>query len=119
MAVYRHLSVSEIGEVSVVQFLDRKIVDPGSIQELGQELVQLVEQENRRRLVLNFSNVEFFSSQALGKLNMLNRRVKAIDGKLSLSNIRPQILEVFQITKLDSVFDIRTDEADALAAVES
>jgi anti-anti-sigma regulatory factor len=33
-----------------------------------------------------------------------------------LCEIRPEILEVFQITKLNKVFDIRTEEAEAIAA---
>jgi anti-anti-sigma regulatory factor len=33
-----------------------------------------------------------------------------------MSNIRPEILEVFQITKLNKVFDIRADEAEAISA---
>jgi anti-sigma B factor antagonist len=35
---------------------------------------------------------------------------------LKLSNIRPEIYEVFAITKLNRLFDIKDDEADALAA---
>ena len=33
-----------------------------------------------------------------------------------MSNIRPEIFEVFQITKLNKVFDIRSDEAEAISA---
>ena len=75
-----------------------------------------MEQDNRRSIVLNFTNVEFLSSAALGKLITLDRKVKAHQGRLKLSNIRPEILEVFQITKLNKVFDIRGEEAEAVAA---
>jgi anti-sigma B factor antagonist len=39
-----------------------------------------------------------------------------MSGQLKLSNIRPEIYEVFAITKLNKLFDIKDDEADALAA---
>ncbi|HQU43865.1 MAG TPA: STAS domain-containing protein [Pirellulales bacterium] len=116
MAAHRRLEVSEVGDVTVVRFVDRKILDEASIQELGTELFQLVEQENRGKLVLNFSKVDFLSSAALGKLITLDKKVKARSGKLKLSNIRPEIYEVFAITKLNKLFDIKDDEADALAA---
>lgn len=116
MAAHRRLEVSEVGDVTVVRFVDRKILDEASIQELGTELFQLVEQENRGKLVLNFSKVDFLSSAALGKLITLDKKVKARSGKLKLSNIRPEIYEVFAITKLNKLFDIKHDEADALAA---
>ena len=110
------IEVSEVGQVTRVRFVDRKILDEANIQELGAELFQLVEEENRKSLLLNFSSVEFLSSAALGKLIMLDKKVKANSGKLKLSNIRPEIYEVFAITKLNRVFDIKEDEVDALAA---
>jgi anti-sigma B factor antagonist len=116
MAVHRALEVSEVGDVTVVRFVDRKILDEATIQELGQELFNLVEEENRSKLLLNFTSVEFLSSAALGKLITLDKKVKAHGGKLKLANIRPEIYEVFAITKLNKLFDIKEDEADALAA---
>jgi anti-sigma B factor antagonist len=116
MAAHRRLEVSEVGDVTVVRFVDRKILDEANIQELGVELFQLVEEENCKKLLLNFSNVDFLSSAALGKLITLDKKVKAHDGKLKLSNIRPEIYEVFAITKLNKLFDIKDDEADALAS---
>ncbi len=116
MAVHRRLQLSEVGDVSVVRFVDRKILDEANIQELGQELFHLIEDERRKSLLLNFSSVEFLSSAALGKLITLDKKVKAAGGKLKLSNIRPEIYEVFAITKLNKLFDIKDDEADALAS---
>jgi anti-sigma B factor antagonist len=116
MAVHRRLQLSQVGDVTVVRFVDRKILDEVNIQELGQELFQLIEDEKRKNLLLNFSSVEFLSSAALGKLITLDKRVKAHAGKLKLSNIRPEIYEVFAITKLNKLFDIKDDEADALAS---
>ena len=37
------------------------------------------------------------------------------DGGESWTNIRPEIYEVFAITKLTKLFEIKDDEADALA----
>jgi anti-sigma B factor antagonist len=116
MATQQRIVVSKVGDVTVVKFVDKKILDEANIQALGQELFALVEIDNRRSIVLNFTDVEFLSSAALGKLITLDRKVKAAKGRLKMSNIRPEILEVFQITKLNKVFDIRKDEAEAISA---
>jgi anti-sigma B factor antagonist len=116
MAGLRRIDVTQKGEVTVVRFVDRKILDEANIQELGVEMFKLVEQEQRKNLLLNFFNVEFLSSAALGKLITLDKKVKANGGRLKLSNIRPEIYEVFAITKLNKLFDIKDDETDALAA---
>jgi anti-sigma B factor antagonist len=116
MAIHRRLEVSEVGDVTVVRFVDRKILDEGNIQEIGQELFDLVEKEGRRKLLLNFGSVDFLSSAALGKLITLDKKSKAAGAQLKLSNIRPEIYEVFLLTHLYKLFDIKDDEAEALAA---
>ena len=112
----RRLQVADMDGVTVVQFVDKKILDESNIQEMGQELFQLVEEDKRDKILLNFHSVEFLSSAALGKLITLDKKVKAHGGKLRLSNIRPEIYEVFAITKLNKLFDIQDDEATALQA---
>jgi len=114
MAEHQRLQVSEVGGVTVVRFVDKKILDEGNIQELGKELFALVEEDNRKSILLNFTDVEFLSSAALGKLITLDKKVKAHGGKLKLCTIRPEIYEVFAITKLNKLFDIRSDEPEAL-----
>ncbi len=116
MPEYRHIEVNEVGDVTVVRFRDRKLIEDIRIQELGQELFGLVDGEGRDKLLLNFAQVEFLSSSALGKLITLDKKTKNSGGSMKLSNIRPEIFEVFTITRLDRLFDIRDDEADALAA---
>jgi anti-sigma B factor antagonist len=116
MAETRHIKLREVGDITVVHFLDRKILDEASIQQLGQELFDLVAKDGRKKLLLNFSSVEFLSSAALGKLITLNKKANTHQCQLKLSNIRPEIYEVFAITKLNKLFDIKDDEADALAA---
>jgi anti-sigma B factor antagonist len=116
MTEYRRLTIDEVGDVSIVRFRDQKILDDLNIQELGRELNHLVEVENRKKLLLNFSAVQFLSSAALGKLITLDKKMKAVDGTLKLCCIQPQTYEVFVITKLNRLFDIREEEADALAA---
>jgi anti-sigma B factor antagonist len=116
MTDHRRLEVSEKGDVTVVRFVDRKILDATNIEELGGELFGLIEEESRRNLLLNFSGVEFLSSAALNKLIILEKKIKTSGGKLKLSNLRPEIYEVFVITRLHQLFDIRDDEEDALEA---
>jgi len=115
MATQR-IDVTKTGDVSVVKFRDRKILDEAVIQELGAELFGLVEVDNRKTILLDFDGVEFLSSAALGKLITFDRKVKTSKGRLKMCGIAPGILEVFQVTKLNKVFDIRPDAGEALAA---
>ena len=117
MSPPQRITLAESGDVTVVTCNDAKIIDEQSIQELGQELNGLVEDGSRKKVVLNFSAVEFLSSAALGKLISFEKRARTNKTQLVLTNIRPEIYEVFMITKLTKLFTIKDDEADALATL--
>lgn len=114
MASHHRLDVSETAGVSVVKFVDRRILDASNIEELGDELFALVEEDQRKHLLLNFTGVEFLSSAALNKLIILDKKVKSRGGKLVLSDLRQEIKEVFAITRLDQLFTISDSEQQAL-----
>jgi anti-sigma B factor antagonist len=111
----RRLEVEDIGDITVVNFTDRKILDEQNIQLIGEQLFGLVD-EGRKKVLLNFSNVEYLSSAALGKLITLNKKLQSAGGRLVLCNIDPQIYEVFEITKLNKLFNIHKEEQAALQA---
>jgi anti-sigma B factor antagonist len=115
MTVHRRIQTTEVSDVTVISFLDQKILDAASIQELGEELFNLVETEGHRNLLLDFSNVEFLSSAALNKLIILDKKVKAKAGRLKLCNLLPEIREVFVITRLNQLFQIENSRETALA----
>lgn len=117
MANTRRIQVNESANISVVQFRDEKIIDPETIQELGQELFDLIDRDNRMKMILNFSHVEFMSSAALGKLITFDKKAKRAKAELILTNISPEIFQVFSITNLDKLFQIKDCEADALAVM--
>ena len=113
----RRLDIEEVGDVTVARFNDKKILDENNIQIIGNQLFGLVEEDGRKKIVLDFTNVEYLSSAALGKLITMDKKVKAASGKLRLCNIRKDIYEVFAITRLNKVFDIRNTQDEAVAGL--
>jgi len=111
-----HLTVNEQDGVSIVGFSDRKILEELSIREIEEELSLLVATKDTVNLLLNFKNVEHLSSAALGMLIKLNEQISKRSGRLKLSDIRPQIYQVFKITRLNKLFDIHDSATDALNA---
>lgn len=112
----RRVEVEDVGDVAVVRFVDKKILDEQNIQSIGEQLFELVEKEKRHKVLLDFSAVEYLSSAALGKLITLNKKIRAVTGQLRLCQIRPEIYEVFEITSLNKVFPIYKDQETALEA---
>jgi anti-sigma B factor antagonist len=111
----QRLKVEQVGDIAVVNFLDKRILDEPTIQAIAEQLFVLVDEQGKRKMLLNFSNVEYMSSAALGKLINLHKKLTTLSGRLTMCNVIPQIMEVFQITKLDKIFKIFPNEDDALA----
>jgi len=110
------LNVSQEGEVTVVQFKDRNLLDEASIHQIGGEILQLVEAAAVPKLLIDFQDVDHLSSAALGTLITVNNKIRQKDGQLHLANINPQIYEVFAITKLNKLFKIHSSAQEALAS---
>ena len=104
--------VSELSGYAIVRFTDRKIIGKDA-QEVGDEMIAIIEKDNCRNLLLDFDGVEFISSALLNTLIILDKHVRKAEGKLRLTNLRAEILELFVLTRLNQKFDIRINEADA------
>lgn len=116
MSDRRRIVVSKYGELAAVRFSDKKIVDSANIEEMGEEMTSLVDTEKMKHVLLNFDGVDFLSSAALNKLILMDKKVKQVGGILRLCNLKAEIMEVFTITRLNRVFDIRKTESEALKA---
>ncbi len=118
MSEYECIQLDTVEDVAVVKFRDERMMDAGRIEQLGSELLDAVEGDEKDRVVINFENVEFFSSAAVGKLLVAEKRIRAQGGKLRLSNLTPAVRDVFNITKLDSVFDIDEEQDTAIESLK-
>ena len=103
-------------DITRVEFLDRNILEEANIQQIGDEITGLIERSANPRLLIDFQNVEHLSSAALGTLITINNKIRQKGGQLRLSNIDPQIYEVFVITRLNKLFQIHESNEQALAS---
>ncbi len=109
------VSVTEQKGIRVVEFTNSKILDEANIAAIQETLSALIDENENPRLLLDFATVDHLSSAALGMLINVNNRVKQKNGQLRLANIKPQIFEVFVITKLNKLFKILPTRTEALA----
>ena len=70
-------------------------------------------------LVLDLSEVEFIDSTGLSVLLNVLRRVTQRGGALVIVCTNPTVLRLFEITRLESTFDIVETREEALARVRS
>ncbi len=118
MGNFECLDFENVEKVAVVKFRDPKVMDPARIEKLGEELLLLLEDDTNEDMVVNFENVSFFSSAAINKLIVLEKHMRARGGEIRLTNLRPEVRDLFSYTHLDQVFQIRADDAEALESLK-
>ncbi|MGD8451683.1 MAG: STAS domain-containing protein [Phycisphaerae bacterium] len=110
------MSVERRGSTGVVSFQQNSILDTVSIQNLSRQLYELVDAGETPRLLIDFTNVRFLSSQALGVLLTLRRKADKSGTQVAFAGLRPELQRVFQVTKLDTMFAFYEGVPEALAA---
>jgi anti-anti-sigma factor len=75
---------------------------------IATELEGLTEGLAKCQLLLDFCNVVYITSAELGTLIGLHRKMKDVGGRLTLFNVNAPVLEVFKITRLDTLLGICT-----------
>lgn len=93
-------------DVTFVTFTEERILAEEQINELQESFKEIIEKNQDKKLILNFTNVKFMTSAVLGLLVRIHKRVCELDGKLQLSNLDSNLLRIFEITQLTKIFDI-------------
>lgn len=84
--------------------------------DLKSNLSNICREKKQSDLVLDFEKVTFIDSSCLGALVSFAKELREDKGDLKLSTLSDDVISIFQITRLDKIFDI----FDALdEAVES
>jgi anti-sigma B factor antagonist len=108
------LEVEQIGDVAVAKFNTRHLLNEDKMHMIGQQLVSLGDEAGYRNLVLSFSAVDRLSTEMLGKILALHRKVQTRGGRLVLCAIKPALFEIFKILRLPQLLTIYADEQEAL-----
>lgn len=102
------------GEINVVMFSRPDVLDGHYISDLGKELAAFVAPLDAPRLVIDLENVTFLSSAALGMLVTIRNAVQERGGRLCLAGVRTDVRRVFELTRMDLIFEFHDTRAAAI-----
>jgi anti-sigma B factor antagonist len=108
------LVISKVMDVTVATLHVPSLLDEQAIENIGKGLYELVDEQAIRKLVVDFRHVAALSSQMLGVLVSLNKRARAIKGKVVLCGMRHSLMKIFQVTRLDKIMAFAPDESAAV-----
>lgn len=107
--------IQTVNGVTVATVTESSIINSSTIEDLRAALFELIDKQDRKKLILDLSRVLHFSSAALAVLIPLQEKYKHANGQLVLVGVRETLMNLFLITKLDRMLTIAPTEADALS----
>ena len=98
---------------TVVEFQTESLMNPLELERIGQGLYHLADAEGARRVLLDFTRVKYLSSQAIGIILTLSKKLsQANGGEMVLCGVGPQLLQLLKITRLDKLLKIVASPKD-------
>jgi anti-sigma B factor antagonist len=102
----------QFGPISVVDL--RGNVDLGEASLTLRRTIRDLVETGRTKIILNFREVNFIDSAGVGELASAYMPVKSSGGELKFLNPTKKVHGMLQITQLDKVFEVYTDEQAAI-----
>ena len=85
----------------------------GNRQELKQKVLDELE-SGQRKFLIDFGNTGYIDSSGLGVLVSLSKKIREQSGELRLANLNEDLRTLFELTKLDTLFNIADSREEAL-----
>ena len=105
------LNLEKMNGYSVI-FIQEERIDAHNSGELKAFILNLIEHGDIN-IVVQLENVRFIDSSGLGALLSGYKNAAAKSGKLALACCKQQVLSMFELTRLNRVFEIYTDLNEA------
>jgi anti-sigma B factor antagonist len=113
-------TVQQIDGFTIVELQTPSLLDPVLLADLGDKFYHLVDEEDRRLLVLDFDRVQYMSSQAIGIVITLQKKLAALPhGRLILCGVGEKLSELIKITRLDRILTIKPSQKEAIKVPKS
>lgn len=101
----------------VVRFLTESLFDPLDVATIDKQVHEVIEEASTPRVVLALDTVSHIASSTLSTLISIRSACQAKGGDAALAAVPATIMEILRIAKLDELFRIHEDVAQAIVAL--
>lgn len=96
--------------VMVIKLLDREVTE----SELLAKTIQTAMDNNTSNFLIDLSEVTHISSVVLGSFVTTFRNIESKNGQLKFMHVQPCVAKVFEMTRLNRIFEFFNDRDTAL-----
>ena len=108
------VSTRQVDGITILDLSGRITLGEGSVT--IRDAIRDLLNKGEKYILLNLGDVSYLDSSGLGELVSAYTSVKNAGGELKLLNLTKKVHDLLQITKLYTVFDVKDDEASAVAS---
>ena len=108
------VATRQVDGLTILDLSGRITLGEGSVT--LRDAVHDVLAKGQKKILLNLGEINYIDSSGIGELVSGFTSVRNAGGELKLLNLTKKVHDLLQITKLYTVFDIKDDEATAVAA---
>lgn len=111
----KHVKIATVdGPTAVFRLQDD--IDLHSSPDLRTDILGLLGKGEVTKLVINMEGVPYVDSSAIAVMVEALQKLRKSGGKVYLTNLSPRVKGLLEIARLDSIFNVKATEAEALAA---
>ena len=113
-----HFTVNKIDKATIIEFRTPSLMDPLDLQNIADNLYPIIDDQDQRNIILDFEKVQYLSSQAIGIVLTINKKLSALKhSRFILCGVGARLMELIKITRLDKVLTIKPSQKEALNAM--
>lgn len=110
-----NIEIQSENDVQIVVPLVRRL--DASVESTFKQQVLEIMEKGHKKVVLDFSHVDFIDSSCLGALVSILKSVNG-RGELVLCSLNSNTHDLFKLTRMDRIFSIKTNRQDALLMLQ-
>ncbi len=112
-------TVQQVEHFTVIEFQTKSLMDPIELEKIGTELYRLIDEEDRRRIILDFEKVHYISSQAIGIIMAMRKKLASLKHtQLVLCSVNAPLQQLLKITGLDKLLTVKPTQKEAVKVWE-
>jgi anti-sigma B factor antagonist len=108
------VTTRQVDGVTILDLSGRITLGEGSV--MLRDSIRDLLAKGQKSILLNLADVNYIDSSGIGELVSAYTTVRNQGGELKLLNLTKKVHDLLQITKLYTVFDVKEDEANAIAS---
>ena len=111
-----HLKARRIDDIGILDLSGRITIGEGTL--ILRDQIQRLLAAGDRKFLLNLADVDYIDSSGLGELVTSFTTVRNQEGQLKLLNLTRRVQDLLQITKLLTVFEVFSNETEAVKSMK-